>query len=79
MPRYRDLTYFKEDRAEPEFNRLHNPGEIVPYSGIYRCEGCQFEDVDEQRNRFPPAKDVHVCRPGATKWRLVALAIHESK
>jgi hypothetical protein len=67
------------ETGEVEFDRLHTPGEAVPLSGIYRCEGCAFEDVGERGRIFPPARDPHVCRPGATKWRLIVKAIHVSR
>jgi hypothetical protein len=41
-------------------NGGHRPGEVVPASGIYRCQsGCghQYESTDVKGHRFPPRPD----------------------
>ncbi len=81
------MAWYKYDKilkksTSAEYDKLHNPGEIVPHSGIYRCEACGFEAVSTKGNRFPPARNCREhstewkCEPGEIEWRLIVYPQH---
>ena len=54
---------------------VFHPGQIVPASGIYRCDdACDhtYESTDVKGHRFPPLP--HGC--GGTGWVLERAAAH---
>jgi hypothetical protein len=54
---------------------VFHPGQIVPTSGIYRCDtqcGHTFESTDVKGHRFPPLPDG--C--GGSGWVLERAAAH---
>jgi len=54
---------------------VHHPGQIVPISGIYRCDspcGHTFESTDVKGHRFPPLPSG--C--GGSGWVLERAAAH---
>lgn len=62
------------------FDTLHNPGEMHPFSGIYRCEGCGREVVGEQGRQLPPQNHhQHTLQQGPIRWRLIVYADHQPK
>jgi hypothetical protein len=77
MALYKDLKYLTktEDAA---FEAVHPPGGAVPFSGIYRCEGCGHEVVAEHARQFPPQNHPqHAPAQGAIRWRLIVFAQHK--
>src|SRR5450830_1152460 len=56
----------------PRFDELTSPGEAVPYSGIYRCDGCAHEIVSTEGHVMPPQNHhQHSSEQGAIRWRLI--------
>jgi len=54
------------------FDQAHGPGTAVPFSGIYRCEGCAGEIAANQGDPFPPQNHhQHQTAQGAIRWRLI--------
>jgi hypothetical protein len=54
---------------------VHHPGQIVPESGIYRCDsecGHTFESTDVKGHRFPPVPGG--C--GGSGWVLERASAH---
>lgn len=60
-----------------EFDKVHQPGASAPYSGIYRCMGCNKEVASNEGQPLPPQnKHQHTKSDGAIEWRLVVYAMH---
>lgn len=54
------------------FDQIHEPGTSVPYSGIYRCEGCGREVTSNYGDPLPPQNHhQHTYQQGRIRWRLV--------
>jgi hypothetical protein len=54
------------------FDTITHPASNVPYSGIYRCEGCGKEIVSTAGNTMPPQNHhQHTILQGAIRWRLI--------
>jgi hypothetical protein len=61
----------------PDTPQAFHPGQVVPVSGIYRCDdagddGHAFESTDVKGHRFPPMP--HGCRGAG--WVLEHAAAH---
>jgi hypothetical protein len=71
MALYKDPNILQQWDNE-SFDELHEPGAIVPWSGIYRCQGCGHEVVHTIERPLPP-QDHHQHKPaqGAIRWRLI--------
>jgi hypothetical protein len=82
MPNYKDPSVFNQRINDGNFDTIHLPGQITPFSGIYKCVNCGFEVVSESGKPFPPqfscANHSHRWpnQYGQVRWRLVAAAIH---
>jgi hypothetical protein len=83
MPNYKDGSVFNHLPTDTNFDTLHTPGQIAPFSGIYKCANCGFEAVSTRGNRLPPEAFCSYHSPqtwpnvsGNVRWRLVAAAIH---
>jgi hypothetical protein len=62
------------------FDTLHLPGQVPPFSGIYRCQGCGREVVAEQARQLPPQNHhQHSPQQGMVRWRLITYADHRPK
>lgn len=62
------------------FDSLHAPGQQVPFSGIYRCNGCGREIAANYMNPFPPQNHhQHTPAQGPISWRLIVWANHNPK
>jgi hypothetical protein len=62
------LTYSSHEA----FDKIHNPGEEVPYSGIYRCEGCGNEAACNAGQPLPTQNhSQHTSSHGKIRWKLV--------
>ncbi|WP_238908110.1 hypothetical protein [Achromobacter ruhlandii] len=54
------------------FDDLHGPGTAVPYSGIYKCQGCAAEIAANHGDPLPPQnRHQHTQGQGAIQWRLI--------
>ncbi|MDY0954088.1 protein L [Stenotrophomonas rhizophila] len=50
----------------------YDPGDIVPVSGIYRCQNCKREVTCNQNDPFPPqSHPQHAPGKGAIRWNLI--------
>lgn len=79
MATYKNGGYLTKSSSE-EFDKFHGPGNIVPYSGIYRCEGCGREIASNQKDPFPPQNHhQHSQNQGAIRWQLIVFADHKPK
>ncbi len=67
--KYSSLLQVSDHQA---FDTIHNPGALVPYSGVYRCEGCGHEIAEVRGRPLPPQNHhQHTFAQGAIRWRLV--------
>lgn len=58
------------------FDQIHRPGDVTPFSGIYRCEGCGKNEVSASGHPLPPQNHhQHTPSQGSIRWRL-AVATH---
>jgi hypothetical protein len=54
------------------FDDLYRPGEDVPRSGLYRCEGCGREIAANKDEPLPPQNHhQHTRLQGRIRWRLL--------
>ena len=74
MVLYKDRQYFTHHHS-PDFDRKHNPGEVTPHSGIYRCEVCGNEVASNAGSPLPPQNHhLHRVPTLVIQWRLIAYA-----
>jgi hypothetical protein len=82
MPNYKDGTLFNQLPNDANFDTIHMPGQLAPFSGIYKCVGCGFEAVSRSGDHLPPQVNCsqHAARwpnvYGEVRWKLAAAAIH---
>lgn len=58
----------------------YSPGEMVPYSGIYRCIGCKKEVTSNADEPFPPQNHhQHTVSEGPIRWKLIVRTNTEGK
>jgi hypothetical protein len=78
MPLYKRLDEFVYSN-HTAFDVVHNPGQNAPFSGIYRCVICGWEEVSVANTTLPPQNHhVHAPGRGQIQWRLSAYARHEA-
>ena len=71
---------FLNHSTSDAYDKVYGPGAPVPYSGIYRCQGCGREIASNEGNPFPPQNHhQHAVAQGAIRWRLVVWADHNVK
>ncbi|RTD98573.1 protein L [Variovorax atrisoli] len=62
-------------KGKPEnshWKTTYGPGDEVPLSGIYKCEGCKKEVTCNKPDKFPPQNHhQHSQAQGAIRWRLI--------
>jgi hypothetical protein len=84
MPNYKNPAVFNQLPNDTNFDTIHWPGQLAPFSGIYKCQSCGFECVSTKNHPLPPERacSAHSVEwrghSGAVSWRLVAAAIHVS-
>lgn len=62
------------------FDAIYLPGQAPPFSGIYRCMGCNREVVAEASRQLPPQNHhQHAPHQGVVRWRLIVYADHAPK
>ncbi len=72
MVLYKYGKYFEQSDHQA-FDTIYNAGGAVPYSGLYRCEGCGHEIVSTYGNTLPPQNHhQHSPSQGLIRWRLTA-------
>ncbi|OMG74594.1 hypothetical protein BW685_05485 [Burkholderia ubonensis] len=78
MAFYQDAAYLTHENR-PEYNTTHGPAQVVPVSGVYRCDGCGASIVSTMNHRFPPQNHhQHTTEQGHIRWRLVVRTTHIS-
>jgi hypothetical protein len=72
MARYKYGFGINQD-PNPIFDQLFSPGQAVPISGIYRCQGCGHEDACNSGDPFPTQNHMqHSLQLGKPiLWKLV--------
>ncbi|MCB5191787.1 protein L [Methylobacillus arboreus] len=51
---------------------IYDPGDEVPVSGIYKCQGCRKEITSNSGDPFPPQNHhQHDRAQGAIRWKLI--------
>ena len=55
------------------FDAIHDPGDVAPHSGIYRCEGCAINAVSTHGHHLPPQNhhQHNNALQGRIRWRLI--------
>ena len=54
-----------------EFDKIHEAGEKTPYSGIYRCTGCDKVVTSVSTHPLPPQNHhQHTAAQGRIRWQL---------
>ena len=71
MAYYKDITLLRRETGA-EYDLVHAAGEQVPFTGIYRCQGCGNSIAALAGNRFPPPNhhDHNALQP-RMRWQLV--------
>lgn len=67
---------FIQPTQDAVFDALHHPGNVTPYSGIYRCEVCGWEVVSEYNKPLPPQNHHSHPMRQPIQWRMVVYARH---
>jgi hypothetical protein len=81
LPNYKNTRYFSEVQSGA-FDVIHNPGELTPVSGIYRCVVCGFEVTSIEGRPLPPERSCAQhglkwrANGGPVRWQLAAATIH---
>lgn len=74
MALYKYDKFLTQD-STAEFDAIHKPGESVPHSGIYRCEGCGKEATCNMGDPLPPQNHhQHTTSQGDIRWRMIVWA-----
>ncbi|MHB8412983.1 MAG: protein L [Candidatus Acidiferrales bacterium] len=64
---------FFEHSDDTAFDKIHEPGDIAPYSGIYRCIGCGKCETSIKGRPLPPQNHhQHTSQQGRIRWQLAA-------
>ena len=66
-----------EHSQDAAFDAIYKPGDIVPYSGIYRCTSCNDEVACNAGDPFPPQNHHQHSPPALIRWRLLVAAIQK--
>ena len=63
----------------PAFIKVHGPGDLAPYTGIYKCESCGHEIANSESQPLP--KLAHLGHPtdSPISWRLIVYAQQNCK
>jgi hypothetical protein len=74
MALYKDKDYLVLS-SSGEFDKILNPGQSTPHSGIYRCEGCADEVASNAGNPLPPQNHhQHPPNQGNIRWKMIVYA-----
>jgi hypothetical protein len=78
MALYKNGNYLQRS-ADSAFDVISKPDAPTPYTGIYRCEGCNREIGSVYYHPLPP-QNHHQHDPvqGTIRWRLIVATSHSS-
>ena len=72
MSFYADKDNVKVSDKVKQYNDIRHPGEKPPAPGIYKCQGCGYEDViNRECGKIPPCSN---CG-GDDGWKLLVKAV----
>lgn len=69
----RPLVLNTNQPGNVHWNTFYEISDIVPVSGIYRCEGCGHEITSNHPDRFPPQNKHQHPNNSKVLWRLVVM------
>lgn len=79
MAWYIDVKNVKENKAEsakPKYVKIWKPGQVPSYAGIYRCQGCGYEDViNRECTKIPPCSNCEDKGHKNNTWKLLVRAV----
>ncbi|MGA7157871.1 MAG: hypothetical protein WBY53_13535 [Acidobacteriaceae bacterium] len=79
MALYKNSAFLIQS-ADSQFDSVHQPGSVTPFSAIYRCMGCGREIVSEENRPFPPQNHhQHTTAQGSIRWKMAVYADHKPK
>jgi hypothetical protein len=71
MAFYKYANFLSQEQG-PEFDTVHSPGFVTPYSGIYRCTGCGLSITSVHMHPLPPQNHhQHQNHLTPIRWQLV--------
>lgn len=71
MAYYKDINLLRRETGV-EYDLVHSPGDRVPYTGVYRCQGCGNSRAAFKEERFPPKNHHdHNALQSKMRWQLV--------
>jgi hypothetical protein len=73
MAAYTDKTkqYLQLVAHQQHWDASYSPGDIVPYSGIYRCRACGKEITSNGGDPFPPQNHHQHSPSRPISWHLI--------
>lgn len=66
---------FLEKSDDAAFDKLYKPGETVPHSGIYQCNGCHDEVACNAGDPFPPQNHHQHNNNTLIRWKLLVYSV----
>ena len=79
MAIYKYTAYVTQSN-DAAFDGEYGPGSPAPFSGIYRCMGCNREVASNGPEPLPPQNHhQHTLEQGSIQWRLVVYGDHRPK
>lgn len=74
MALYCDASNVQKVDSQAAFTQIHQPGQIVPHSGIYQCVNCGDENACNKNTPFPPQNKHQHPSQQPIGWRLLVFA-----
>jgi hypothetical protein len=71
---YYKYPNFLHQQSGSEFDQIHLPGQLVPYSGVYSCTQCGQSVVSTKNNTLPPQNHHQHSPPAPIQWVLTVKA-----
>lgn len=77
MASYKYGSYLTKSDSDA-FDKTFGPGQIGPWSGIYRCTNCGDEIAANAGNPLPPQNNhQHADRSKPIVWKLLVYAVQK--
>jgi len=69
---YYKYAQFLTQQAGSEYDGVHQPGALTPFSGVYRCTGCGLSSTSIKDHPLPPQNHhQHASTTALIRWQLV--------